>query len=205
MALCAFSLRAPATNSKIEEVYNEHIIDKVNDFEYLGTQIISVEKEIAARLVKARTVFTSMSKLWRLKDIPLNLKINIFKTTCMSVLLYGCESWIMNQKMEMKLNSFATNCYRYICGYRKIYKIRNLEILQKVSMVPITSIIHDRQKKFINNVLTSELCENEFIKKYIKYCPDFGKNKRGRPKQSIEKYIKHISKNDPDNVNNPQG
>jgi hypothetical protein len=38
--------------------------------------------------------------------------VNIFKPSVVSVLLNGFESWIFDESMVSKINSFATSCYR---------------------------------------------------------------------------------------------
>ena len=39
-----------------------------------------------------------LEKLWKSKSIPTELKVNLFQTTCLSILLYGCESWTLTQE-----------------------------------------------------------------------------------------------------------
>ena len=52
-----------------------------------------------------------LDKIWKSNHIPTQLKINIFRTSCVSILLYGCETWILSKTLEDYINSYATNCY----------------------------------------------------------------------------------------------
>src|SRR5206468_2280705 len=104
------------------------------DFKYLGAYVSSLDKEISSRITQSRIAFNKMNKIWKQRDLPLKLRIKFFMTTCLSILLYGCESWIINKKIENKLNGFTMNCYRYICGFRKIQRKRNEAILNIVGM-----------------------------------------------------------------------
>ena len=66
-------------------------IEKVNDYIYLGASISSTENDIKRRLILAKSCFYNLKNIWKSAEIPVNLKINIFQTTCLAVLLYGCE------------------------------------------------------------------------------------------------------------------
>ena len=52
----------------------------------------------------------SWNNFGRVHTYPLQQKL--FNTTCVTILLYGCESWVISQDMENKINAFATSCYR---------------------------------------------------------------------------------------------
>ena len=41
-------------------------------------------------------------------------KIRLFKAACISILLNGCESWILTKALIEKLDIFAKTCYRII-------------------------------------------------------------------------------------------
>jgi len=102
---------------------------KVNDYKYLGSYISSTTKELSIRKALAYKAFWNMKKVWFSKEIPIYLKIRMFKTLCLSILLYGCETWIMTKDMINKLDSFAMKCYRIILGIKYIDKFRNSDIL----------------------------------------------------------------------------
>ena len=58
------------------------------------------------------SAFWKMKKLWRKESVPLDIKLKIFQTSCLSVLLYGCESWILTKDLKKSINAFATSCFR---------------------------------------------------------------------------------------------
>ena len=61
--------------------------------------------------------------------------VNLFYTTCVIILLYGCESWVISHDMENKINAFATSCYRIMLNIKRkdhnpnpmIYSITNTD------------------------------------------------------------------------------
>jgi hypothetical protein len=100
----------------------------------------------------------------------------------------GCESWILNIKTAKKINAFVMNCLRIISGHRKIERIRNEVILKITSMKPITDIIKERLTKYTYRTMCMN--ENSYNRIYLTYTPDFGKNRRGRPRLNYSDYIR---------------
>ena len=103
-----------------------------------------------------------MKDVFRSKIVPLQLKINIFEAACVSILLYGCESWIINQKLKSTLNSFATNCYRIMLGIKRIDKVSNEQVYKMVNRCQLTQRVQQRQLRFVGHCLRRD--ENDLIK-----------------------------------------
>ena len=164
-------------------------IERAKEFIYLGSNISSSEEDIKRRMSMARKCFWNLKRIWRANDIPLKLKINIFKTTCLSVLLYGCESWIISKKSQQKLNAFALNSYRYILGIKKLDMKSNIEILEAVEMRQVYEIIQERQRKFITELALTD--KNVIASKYLMFRLEMGKRKKGRPRISYDEYIEN--------------
>ena len=67
-------------------------IDEVEDFTYLGSNISKdggSDRDILARIGKARTDFAILRRVWRSKVISRKTKLRIFNTNVKSVLLYS--------------------------------------------------------------------------------------------------------------------
>ena len=56
----------------------------------------------------------SWNNFGRVHTYPLQQKL-----TCVTILLYGCESWVISQDMENKINAFATSCYRVMLNIKR--------------------------------------------------------------------------------------
>ena len=54
-----------------------------------------------------------------LAHVAVHLKANIFEAGAVSILLYGCESWIVKPEMERHINSFGTTCFRRMLGIKR--------------------------------------------------------------------------------------
>ncbi|KAJ8353279.1 hypothetical protein SKAU_G00208460 [Synaphobranchus kaupii] len=101
-------------------------LDQVNDFQYLGSFVGSTENDFKHRKGKAWAAFWELKNIWK-STTPLELKVNLFKAAVLSVLLYGSESWVINENLKNRINSFQTTCLRIILGISNKDHIRNEE------------------------------------------------------------------------------
>ena len=62
--------------------------------------VLSSSGDLKRRKGHAWTAFWKLERLWRCPNIPISTKIKLFNTTCVTVLLYGCESWVLSKAME---------------------------------------------------------------------------------------------------------
>jgi hypothetical protein len=165
-------------------------IKRVEDFRYLGSMMASSESDIKRRRALAWTAFWKLDKIWKSSHIPTQLKVGIFKTSCLSVLLYGCETWILTKKLEDYINSFATNCYRIILGIHRKDRVSNTTLYQTVNQHPLSLTIHQKQLRWIGHILRKP--SNELINTYAFYDPQHGKRRQGRQKILYHQYIASV-------------
>ena len=83
------------------EVYGT-TINHVSDFKYLGSMMASSSGDFKRRKGLAWTAFWKLERLWRCPNISISTKVKLFNTTCVTVLLYGCESWVLSNAMERR-------------------------------------------------------------------------------------------------------
>jgi hypothetical protein len=99
-------------------ILENETIRKVADFTYLGSNVSEdggAIKDINIRIQKARGAVSRLQKIWQSTHIHKSTKIKIFNSCVKSVLLYGCETWLVSTETERKLQSFINRCPRYIC------------------------------------------------------------------------------------------
>ena len=65
--------------------------------------------------------FGSLTVFGKVLRLSISVKVNLFYTTCVTILLYGCESWVLSQDMKSKINSFSTSCYSIMLDFKQIY------------------------------------------------------------------------------------
>lgn len=171
------------------QVYGENI-NHVSNFKYLGSMMASSTSDLARRKALAWSAFWKLERLWRSPIIPIVTKVRFFNTTCITVLLYGCESWVISKNMESKINAFATSCYRIMLNIKRIDRVSNARIHSITNTQPLISRVRQRQLRFLGHIL--RLPEEEPCHRYALYIPLHGKRRPGRQKTSYLAYIQNL-------------
>ena len=163
------------------------VIEVVDDFKYLGSMMSCSEKDFKNRIGQAWGAFWKLEKIWKSKTTSTKMKINIFQASCISILLYGSEAWILTAQLKDKLNSFGTNCYRIM-----LHKIPNKTIYEIVEQEPLSVKVARRQLTWVGHMMRRN--DESPIKTYGLYEPSIqmGKKIRGKPKLSYRKYIAQL-------------
>jgi hypothetical protein len=99
------------------------------------------------------------------------------------VLLYGCESWIISEQLMIKINSFATSCYRALLGVGRLDKVPNDEILHRVGKPPLINAVRRRQLRWLGHVLRRD--EREPARIFALYIPEHSKAIQKRIKNTL--------------------
>ena len=150
-------------------------LKEVVDFKYLGALIQSSKKDINSRIGQAWQALNKMEKIWR-SNMNKRLKINFFRATVESVLLYGAESWTLTGRMSDRLDGTYTKMLRAILGVSWKERKTNKELYG--NLTKITDTLRIRRLKFIGHCWRRK---NELINKILTWVPKHGKRKRGRP------------------------
>jgi len=88
---------------------DNNTVDRVEEFKYLGTTITnqnSIAEEIKSRLKSGNACYHSVQNLLFSRLLSKNLKIKIYRTVILPVVLYGCETWPLTLREERKLRVF---------------------------------------------------------------------------------------------------
>ena len=97
-------------NTTEQLIFQGEMIERVNDFKYLGSQISSngnQEMDVEARLQKATTAFKRLYRgIWKRRDITLKTKFRVYRALIVPIALYGAELWTLTTKVKNKLNVF---------------------------------------------------------------------------------------------------
>ena len=88
-------------------------LKQVDDFKYLGSYIMSSEKDFKIRKALAWKACHQLDTLWQ-SNMDEELKINYFLSTVEPVLLYGSETWTLTSKQQQRLDGTYTNMLRRV-------------------------------------------------------------------------------------------
>ena len=78
-----------------------------------------VPEEIKSRLRSGNACYHSVQNLLSSRLLSKNLKIKIYRTIILLVVLYGCETWTLTLREERKLRVFENMVLRRIFGPRR--------------------------------------------------------------------------------------
>ena len=109
------------------QVYGESI-NHVTDFRHLDSKMASAASDFKRRKALAWSAFWKLERLWGSSQLSISTKVKLFNTTCVTILLYGCESWVISHDMESKMNAFATSCYRIMLNIKRKDHVPNTMI-----------------------------------------------------------------------------
>jgi hypothetical protein len=91
-------------------------------FKYLGTTVTNqnlILEEIKRRLNSGNTCYHSAQKCLSSRLLSRNLKITIYKTIILPVVLYGCKTWALILREEHRLRVFENRVLRRIFGPKR--------------------------------------------------------------------------------------
>ena len=96
--------------------------ERAEVFKYLGTNLTNqnfIADEIKSRLRSGNACCHSVQNLISSRLLSKNLKIKIYRTVILPVVLYGYETWSLTLKEERKLRVFENMVFRRKFGPRK--------------------------------------------------------------------------------------
>jgi len=88
-------------------------IERVEEFKYMGTMLTdqnSIQEEIKSRLKLGNACYHSMQNLLSSRLLSKTIKIKIYRTIILPVVLYGCETWSLTLREERRLRVFEKRC-----------------------------------------------------------------------------------------------
>jgi hypothetical protein len=96
--------------------------ERVEQFIYLEITLTnrnSIQEEIKSRLKSENSYYHSVQNLLSSRLLSKNIKIKIYRTIILPVVLYGCETWSLTLREKHKLRVFQNRVLRRIFGPKK--------------------------------------------------------------------------------------
>jgi len=101
---------------------NNNTFERMEEFKYLGTTLThqnSIPEEIKRRVRSGNACYHSVQNRLSSRLLSKNLKIKLYRTIILPVVLYGCETWSLTLREERKLRVFESMVLRRIFGPRR--------------------------------------------------------------------------------------
>jgi len=161
----------------------------VEEFEYLGTTLTNqncIAEEIKSRLRSGNACYHSVQNLLSSRLLSKNLKIKIYRTIILPVVLYGCETWSLTLREERQLRVFENMVLRRIFGPRRDEvtgewrRLRNEELNDLYPSPNIVRVIKSRRIRWAGHV--ARMGEERGAYRVLVGKPE-GKRPLGRPRR----------------------
>jgi len=136
-------------------------IERVEDFKYLGTTLTeqnSIQEEIKSRLKLGNACYHSVQNLLSSRLLSKNLKIKIYRTVILPVVLYGCETWSLTLREERRLRVFENRVLRKVFGPKRDEvtgewrRLHNEELNDLYSLPNIVRVVKSRRMRWAGHV-----------------------------------------------------
>ena len=83
----------------------------------------------------------------------------------LSILFYKSETWVTTKVMKKEIDFFGTSCYRYMLGKRRIDRVRNEEVLQRVQRSNLSNLMYKRQLRSLGHWIRKD----DIIRRFALY------------------------------------
>lgn len=165
------------------------VIEDVDEFCYLGalvTKTGGTEADIQNRINRARKAYYALNKVWRSNTISNSLKLRIFDSCVVSILLYGCETWGKHQNLR-RLETFVNKCLRRILKIFWPNIISNVDLLRRANnRLPLAKEVVRRKWRWIGHTLRKPA--GDIAKTALDWNPQ-GSRRAGRPSNTWRRTI----------------
>ncbi|KAJ4434403.1 hypothetical protein ANN_22964, partial [Periplaneta americana] len=163
--------------------------EEVEKFKYLGatvTNINDTREEIKHRINMGNACYYSVEKLLSSSLLSKNLKVRIYKTVILPVVLYGCETWTLTLREEHRFRVFENKVLRKIFGTKRDdvtgewRKLHNTELHALYSSPDVIRNIKSRRLRWAG--LVARMGESRNAYRVLVGRPE-GKRPLGRPRR----------------------
>ena len=131
------------------------LIGCVSDFKYLGSWIRTSDRDISVRKALATKACKNLSSVWK-SPLSTEHRLRLFRAMVEPVLLYGCETWTVNQEMLDRLNGCYTRLLRIAHNIDWTAHARNSFLYGNGAIPPLADTIAKRTLRFAGHAFRAK-------------------------------------------------
>ena len=116
---------------------NGRDLEQANDFNYLGSKIISSENDIQVRIGSAWSALNKLTPIWK-SNLDVSIKREFFRATVEFVLTYSSQAWTLTKSLENKLNGAYTRMLRAALNVHCFQRVTNKKLYNDLTKITET-------------------------------------------------------------------
>lgn len=161
-------------------IINDHIIEQVNHFNYLGHDIgYDKDHDIDIKLAKFQRICGTINRTCKNK-FRRDTKLKFYKVMAIPVISYGSEMWTATKKQESKIQASEMKFLRGVKGCTKLDHIRNEEIREELEIFNLNDRLNDNKQQWKEHI--RRMPNTRLTKQILNYKVN-GSRSVGRPRR----------------------
>jgi hypothetical protein len=130
---------------------DDKVIAKVDDFKYLGSWIMSSEKDFLTRKGQAWTAVSKLDNIWRSTEFSKKMKFLFFQSLIESILFYNATTWTISSTLLTKITGSYHKLLRYALNVHHTQRLTNEEIFEGIDFVPVDVRLRKLRLTFVGH------------------------------------------------------
>ncbi|XP_039287770.1 uncharacterized protein LOC111047670 [Nilaparvata lugens] len=166
-------------------------IEKVDHFIYLGQKIGREGQwgEVTRRVAIGWAMFKKYSYLFRSK-ISMENKKKLLQTCILPAILYGCETWTINEKIIKKLRITVRSMERVMIGVTRKDRKTKLWIRNETKIEDVGKMIIERKWNWAGHI--ARTTDERWTKRILEWYPRNLRRSRGRPSYGWDEEFRKV-------------
>ena len=136
-----------------------------------------------------------MHQLYRLvvrkRELYIKATFSVFRSVLVSILTYGHECWIINERMRFRVQAAEMFFSQKIRGLSLLDKVKSTDIRRSPNIKPLLLRIERSQLRWYGHVTRMS---HEWTAKQLMDALPSGKKLRGRPRTRSQNYVEDLAR-----------
>uniref|UniRef100_A0A8C6KHS8 Reverse transcriptase domain-containing protein n=1 Tax=Nothobranchius furzeri TaxID=105023 RepID=A0A8C6KHS8_NOTFU len=173
----------------------DEVLPQVEEFKYLGVLFTSegkLEREIDRRIGAASVVMRALYQSVVVKrELSQKAKLSIYRSIYVPTLTYGCELWVVNERMRLRIQATKMSFLQRVAGLSLRDRVRSSVIREGLGVDPLLLHIERSQLRWLGHLV--KMPPGRLPGEVFRARPT-GRRPKGRPRTRRRDYVSHLAR-----------